>query len=246
MPWQEISRGGARAGRSGVSISMNKTFVFTFGADLAKEVGFEAKKKVSMLLGTDQDAGKVRIMLDERGYYTLSPFTDKSEALKVQRQGFPGAADGKHPTQPVAFAKLAGGIEITLPPWAYAKSEYKPSAAPARTMPIAEVAVRMPTSPKKPSDIDDEDDTENETADNALIHAISECYRSGVIPSYADLSRLSKIPQGSIGAHLNRLTKQARITRDQEGIRPRGASPLRPRSAAAANQPSKAQLMGGR
>lgn len=242
MSWQELRRSrGGRGAPNGVRVSFRKHFQISLGKDLCAEIGLKARDKVSLLLGAGEHAGRLRIIKDPDGQYAASALSQNSETLKIQRNGLPGMRAEPHKGTIVEFARTEGGIEIKLPAWALPSASATrplppPAAKPAPQPPRAVAAVesepaRPPGHPSLPA-------AEVAQRENRLVHAISECYRNGINPSYADLSRLAGIPNGSIGQYLAKLTKESRITRDEHGIRPRGQPALHEAPKAATEKTS--------
>ncbi|MCP1832800.1 hypothetical protein [Bradyrhizobium sp. USDA 4545] len=109
-----IVQGKAKAS-AGVTITQTGKTVIAVRKDLVAQAGFKAGASYNVLLGTDDDHGKVRIMLDKAGVPC---------ARELKRTGAfffnlgPVPAIGTTPThqRPTEARLVEGGIEVDIPP----------------------------------------------------------------------------------------------------------------------------------
>jgi hypothetical protein len=227
MSWEELRPLGT-AQLHEVRVAAGTAFVVSVGAAIVTALGWQRQDRVMLLLGQADQLGKLRIVKAAGGHYRLQQMTKGSGSLRVQRRRLPGMSAETRPSQSVQHKVVEGGLEIELPPWACAGDAApqrpaiapQPRPSPPRSTPMA---LPPPRAAAPPTTLETEEAAQR--ADR-LVHAISEFYQRGFAPSYADLARASGIPQGSIGELLHRLAKDARIIRDDGGVRPRGRPPL--------------------
>ncbi|ODM71711.1 hypothetical protein [Bradyrhizobium elkanii] len=139
-----IVQGKAKAS-AGVTITQTGKTVIAVRKDLVAEAGFKAGASYNVLLGTDEDHGKIRIMLDKAGVPC---------ARELKRTGAfffnlgPVPAIGTTPThqRPTEARLIDGGIEVDIP------EDTGPKLLPAPKAAGAEPAADSKRSPKKDSD----------------------------------------------------------------------------------------------
>lgn len=138
MGFVVLARGNKGKNSDIVSVRSLDTYQqFTIGASLVKTLGWEAGKKINIAVGTDEDKGKLLILLTEEGMYGLSKFSAHSDTLRFLRAkvpGFPleafGSTTMKHRVQgsnlyldipekfePVVHNKLYGREAEAAKPW---------------------------------------------------------------------------------------------------------------------------------
>jgi hypothetical protein len=229
MSWEKLeSERGNYARRNAVVVRGGKSLTITIGCELAAALRWSKRQRVDMWVGQDEHAGRLRIVADEHGAYSLLQ-RDRTEigvvAKRVMPRGWPTA---KQPPTIVGHLMIDGGVEIALPAWARASEGAPP--APAPSPPTAPRPAAPPPLPRQaapsapqPGDIT----VEFTQRDDALVHAVSDFYHRGINPSHATLAAAAKIQQGSISVTLARLSREARLTSDELGVRPRGKPPLK-------------------
>lgn len=131
MGWETIEkrpRGEHMGTVSSVSLTVKQVMIRLAG-ELAKGAGLAAQSCVTVQRGTDDDAGRLRILPSAQGF-KLRVVNAKSGALRCAVSRWPGLtaapAAAIHVT---AVALDGGGIELVLPKWAAPRREGPAPAA---------------------------------------------------------------------------------------------------------------------
>ncbi|MCK1583233.1 response regulator transcription factor [Bradyrhizobium sp. 168] len=138
---------------AGLSISARGNTVVAVSAELIKEAGFKANASFAVLLGTEDDAGKLRIMHDKDGVPCAREFK-RTGAFFFKLGTVPAIGTLQRKQQRTAARLVDGGIEVDIPP----DDGPKLLAAPAKSS-------QAPTKPAAPKT------SAGETFGNVVINA---------------------------------------------------------------------------
>jgi hypothetical protein len=116
MAFERIEIDEAKAKSSaGITITQNGKVVVALRKDVVAQVGFKAKDTFSALLGTDDDAGKLRILKAKDGVACARELA-RTGAFFFRLGMVPAIGVTPHKQRPIEARVVDGGIEIDLPP----------------------------------------------------------------------------------------------------------------------------------
>lgn len=150
MPFEQIVKRGGVGAVSGVGVSLigkdgaMKVRV-TIGTDVMESQSWTRGDRLTVLRGTGDDAGKLRLVKAATGGYAIGNGGSQSVTSALCFAAWKGLPEEKQPIRACRHRTLTeGGIEIDLPSWAKPaakpESPARPDATPAT--PVSRPAAR--------------------------------------------------------------------------------------------------------
>lgn len=100
---------------AGITITKNGKTVIALRKDLVAKVGFKSSDTFSVLLGSDEDHGKLRIVKDKAGIACARELS-KTGAFFLNLGMVPAIATTPAKQRPIEARVIENGIEIDIPP----------------------------------------------------------------------------------------------------------------------------------